>query len=59
MELVTSLKACPRKVGTDSGTEKVPLAGMQCFLRRNYTNELSGLRAHRTSQHNQRIEAWW
>ena len=61
MELVTSLKACPRKVRTDCGTENVLLAAMQCFLRRNHTDELSGLRAHcyGTSQQNQRIEAWW
>ena len=46
MELVASLKVCPRIVRTDCGTENVFLAAMQCFLRGNYTDELPGLRAH-------------
>ena len=54
MELVTSLKAYPRKVRTDCGTESVLLAAVQYFLRRNHSDELSGLRAHSygTSQQN-------
>ena len=61
MELVTSLKASPRKVRTDCGTESVLLAAMQYFLRRNHSDELSGLRAHSygNSQQNQRLEASW
>ena len=41
MELVIPLKVCSQKVRTYWGTEKVLLAAMQCFLRRNHTDELS------------------
>ena len=44
MELVTSLKVCSQKVRADCGTEKVLLAAVQCFLRRNHTDELSSSR---------------
>ena len=59
MELVTSLKVCPRNVRTDCGTENVLLAAMQCFLRLNNTDQLSGLRRHcyGASQRNKKIEA--
>ena len=44
MELVTSLKICSQNVRTDCGTEKVLVATMQCFLRRNHNDELSSSR---------------
>ena len=60
MELMTFLKPCPRKVRMNCETENVLRAAMQCFLGKNLTDELSGLRSYcnGTSEQNQRIEAW-
>lgn len=61
LECVVETGACPTLVRTDRGTENGTMATIQCFLRRNHHDQLSGIKAHRygSSHSNQRIEAWW
>ena len=61
LESIKELQACPTLLRTDRGTENGSMATVQCFLRRNHNDSLSGLAAHRygSSHTNQRIEAWW
>jgi hypothetical protein len=61
LESIKELQACPTLLRTDRGTENGSMATVQCFLRRNHNDSLSGLGAHRygSSHTTQRIEAWW
>ena len=61
LESIKELHAFPTLLRTDRGTENGSMATVQCFLRRNHNDSLSGLGAHRygSSHTNQRIEAWW
>ena len=60
-DAVIEAGGCPTILRTDRGTENVIMSSAQCFLRRNGTDSLAGLKAHRygSSHSNQRIEAWW
>ena len=60
-DAVTEVGHCPSILRTDRGTENGIMSSSQCFLRRNGTDSLAGLKAHRfgSSHSNQRIEAWW
>lgn len=61
LECVKELEGCPRLLRTDPGTENGMMATIQCCLRANDDDELSGEKAHRygSSTSNQRIECWW
>ena len=61
LNCVNDLQFCPTVLRTDRGTENGIMATIQCFLRRNHTDSLSEVKAHRygSSHSNQRIEAWW
>ena len=61
VECVKELQGCPRLLRTDAGTENGTMAAIQCHLRANDDDELSGEKAHRcgSSTSNQRIECWW
>ena len=61
LECVKELQGCPRLLWTDPGTENATIATMQCYLRANDHDDLSGEKAHRygSSTGNQRIECWW
>lgn len=54
LDAVTEAGGCPKKVRTDYGTENGLVAAAQCW----FTNDI-GSHMYGTSQHNQRIEAWW
>lgn len=58
---VSQRQGCPSRVRADKGTENVVIEDMQKFLRRNHDDEFSGNKSfiYGTSQHNQRVEAWW
>ena len=51
----------PKRVRSDCGTENVTVSAIQCYLRRNHTDEYAGMAAHiyGSSHSNQRQEAWW
>ena len=55
------LGGCPRLLVTDCGTESGIMASIQCFLRADDEDDLSGDKSHRyvPSPRNQRIEGWW
>lgn len=61
VDCVKKLGCSPTILRTDRGTENGIMASSQSFLRRNHTDSLSGVKAHRygSSHTNQRIEAWW
>ena len=61
VDCVKKLECCPTILRTDRGTENGIMAASQSFLRRDHTDSLSGVKAHRygSSHTNQRIEAWW
>ena len=61
IKCVKEMQFCPTLLRTDRGTENGIMATIQCFLRRNHTDSLSELKAHRygSSHTNQRVEAWW
>ena len=56
----SELEAIPRRIRTDCGTENCVLAAIQCYFRREHTDEFAGDKAHiyGSSHSNQRIEAW-
>ena len=47
VECVKELQGCPRLLRTDPGTESGTMAVIQCYLRANDDDELSGEKAHR------------
>ena len=61
LECVKELQGCPRLLRTDPGTENGEMAAIQCYLRANTCDELSGEKAHQygPSTGNQRNECWW
>lgn len=54
LDSVREFGGCPKKVRTDYGTENGLAAAAQCW----FTDDI-GSHIYGTSQHNQRIEAWW
>ena len=56
VQCVKKLQGCPRLLRTDPGTENGTMAAVQCYLRANDDDELSGEKAHRygSSTSNQR-----
>lgn len=60
-QCVEELGGCPRQLRTDPGTENGVMAGVQCYLRANGTDNLAGENAHcyGASTANERIECWW
>lgn len=60
LNAVEEYGGCPQTVRTDMGTENGRIEHMQTFLRHNLRNEnVLPAFIYGTSQHNQRIEAWW
>ena len=61
LDIVQSLKGCPRIVRSDCGTENVTLAAIQCSLRATHQDEYAAEKAQRygSSPANKRIEGWW
>lgn len=60
LNAVEEYGGCPQTVRTDMGTENGRIEHMQTFLRDNLRNEnVLPAFIYGTSQHNQRIEAWW
>ena len=47
VDCVKKLECCPTILRTDRGTENGIMAASQSFLRRNHTDSLSGVKAHR------------
>ena len=60
LNFISELEAILRRIRTDCGTENCVLAAIQCYFRREHTDEFAGDEAHiyRSSHSNQRIEAW-
>ena len=58
---VKASRGCPTRVYTDPGTEKGVIAGIQCYLRTEGTDEYAASKAHKyvSSTSNQRIECQW
>ena len=58
---VKASRGCPTRVYTDPGTENVLIAGIQCYLRAEGTDEYAASKAHKyvSSTSNQRIECQW
>ena len=61
LNFISELEAIPRRIRTDCGTENCVLATIQCYFRREHTDEFAGHKVHvyGSSHSNQRIEAWW
>ncbi len=60
VDAVTTLGACPLKVRADLGTENSHVEQMHCFLRANEAGDIPRASfIYGSSNHNQRIEAWW
>ena len=59
LNFITELKAIPRRIRTDSGTENCVLAAIQCYFRREHTDEFARDKAHLygSSHSNQLIDA--
>ena len=58
LNFISELEAIPRQIRTDCGTENCALAAIQCYFRREHTDEFAGDKAHiyGSSHSNQRIE---
>ena len=61
LNFISELEAIPRRIRTDCDTENCVLAAIQCYFRREHTDEFAGDKAqiYGSSHSNQRIEAWW
>ena len=58
LNFISELEAIPRRIRTDCGTENCALAAIQCYFRREHTDEFAGDKAHiyGSSHSIQRIE---
>ena len=58
---VNELSGVPRIISGDQGTEKVNVADMQCFFRRDAQDDFAGQKSflYGRSVSNQRIKVWW
>lgn len=56
---IESVNGVPARVRSDHGTENSSMEQMLIFLRHKEDNPLEKVWLYGTSQHNQRIEAWW
>ncbi|KAJ8303343.1 hypothetical protein KUTeg_019739 [Tegillarca granosa] len=60
LKAVASKLGCPVRVRADRGTENGHVEAMQTFLRMGHGNTFSSVPfMYGSSNHNQRIEAWW
>ena len=61
LNFILEIKSVPRRIRTDCGTENSVLAAIQCFFRREHTDEFAGDKTYLygSSHSNKRIEAWW
>ena len=61
LNFISELEAILRPIRNDCGTEKSVLAAIQCYFRREHTDEFAVDKAHihESSHSNQRIETWW
>lgn len=59
IDTVETIGGSPCRVRSDMGTENISMEQMLIFLREKEDNPLDRVWLYGTSQHNQRIEAWW
>ena len=61
LNFILEIKSIPRRIRTDCGTENSVLAAIQCFFRREHTDEFAGDKTYLygSSHSNKRIQAWW
>ena len=61
LDYIEAAGGCPTRVYADRGTENGLVAGMQCYLRADGSDEYAGSNAHKyvPSTKNQRIECFW
>ena len=60
IDAVKERKGCPKRIRADRGTENGHIEHMQRFLRNDHLDEYANQSfLYGSSNHNQRIEAWW